>query len=98
MFFSFFPSMFLFVEMGKCCCYLRNVSLRYIKIPFAKVGNILMLVVLLLRLTSLGRICPELLLYADGTCLIFQHKPINKIDWALNKKFSMLCDWFVDNK
>ena len=40
----------------------------------------------------------ELLLYADDTCLIFQHKDITEIESALNKNLSMLCDWFVDNK
>ena len=40
----------------------------------------------------------ELLLYADDTCLIFQHRDITKIETTLNKNFSMLCDWFVDNK
>ena len=40
----------------------------------------------------------ELLLYADDTCLIFQHNDITEIETALNKNFSMLCDWFVDNK
>ena len=40
----------------------------------------------------------ELLLYADDTCLIFQHKDITKIEMALNKNFSILCDWSVDNK
>ena len=40
----------------------------------------------------------ELLLYADDTCLIFQHKDITEIVSALNKNFSRLCDWFVDNK
>ena len=40
----------------------------------------------------------ELLLYADDTCLIFQHKDITEIETALSKNFSMLCDWFVDNK
>ena len=40
----------------------------------------------------------ELLLYADGTCLIFQQKDITEIESALNKNFSMLCDWFIDNK
>ena len=39
-----------------------------------------------------------LLLYADDTCVIFQHKDITKIKAALNKNFSMLCDWFIDNK
>ena len=40
----------------------------------------------------------ELLVYADETCLIFQHKGITEIETALNKNFSMLCDWFADNK
>ena len=40
----------------------------------------------------------ELLLYADDTWLIFQHRDITKIETTLNKNFSMLCDWFVDNK
>ena len=40
----------------------------------------------------------ELLLYADDTCLIFQHKDFTEIESALNKNFSILCDWFVDNK
>ena len=40
----------------------------------------------------------ELLLYAGDTCLIFQHKDITEIEMALNKNFSMLCDWILDNK
>ena len=40
----------------------------------------------------------ELLLYADDTCLIFQHKDIHEIEIVSNKNFSTLCDWFVDNK
>ena len=40
----------------------------------------------------------ELLLYADDTCLIFQHKDYTKIESVLNKNFSMLCDWFAENK
>ena len=38
------------------------------------------------------------MLYADGTCLIFQHKDITEIETALNKNFIMLCDWFGDNE
>ena len=38
------------------------------------------------------------MLYADDTCLIFQHKDITEIESALNKNFRVLCDWFVDNK
>ena len=40
----------------------------------------------------------ELLLYADDTCLIFQHSDISGIEIQLNKNFSLICDWFVDNK
>ena len=40
----------------------------------------------------------ELLLYADDTCLIFQHNDIKEIEIQLNKFFSLICDWFVDNK
>ena len=40
----------------------------------------------------------ELLLYADDTCLISQHNDIKKIEIELNKNFSLICDWFVDNK
>ena len=40
----------------------------------------------------------NLLLYADDTGLIFLHKGINIIDQQLNKNFSNICDWLVDNK
>ena len=38
------------------------------------------------------------LLYADDMGLIFQHKDINIIEQQLNRNFSNICDWFVDNK
>ena len=40
----------------------------------------------------------DLFLYADDTCLVCQHKYINKIENQLNEDFSNICDWFVDNK
>ena len=40
----------------------------------------------------------DLLLYADDSCLMFQHKDVKEIEKVLNQKFSDLCDWFVDNK
>ena len=40
----------------------------------------------------------ELLLYTDDTCLIFQHSDINEIEIQFNENFSLICDWFVDNK
>ena len=40
----------------------------------------------------------ELLLYADDICLIFQHNDIKEIEIQLNKNFSLISNWFVDNK
>ena len=40
----------------------------------------------------------NLLLYADNSCLIFQHKDIEEIEKVLNNDFENICDWFVDNK
>ena len=40
----------------------------------------------------------DLLLYADDTCLVFQHKDVIEIETVLNKNFSSLCDWFIDKK
>ena len=38
------------------------------------------------------------LLYADDTCIFFQHKSEIGIEKQLIRDFSSLCDWFVDNK
>ena len=40
----------------------------------------------------------DLFLYADDTCLLFQHKDLERIKEELIKNFSNICDWFVDNK
>lgn len=40
----------------------------------------------------------QLFLYADDSCLVFQHKDAKEIEKQLNKDFSNICDWFVDNK
>ena len=40
----------------------------------------------------------DLFLYADDTCLLFQHKYLEQIKEELTKNFSNICDWFVDNK
>ena len=41
---------------------------------------------------------PNLLLYADDSCLMYQHKDIAIIEKILNEDFENICDWFVDNK
>ena len=40
----------------------------------------------------------DLFLYADDSCLVYQHKELSKIEEQLNKDFANICDWFVDNK
>ena len=37
-------------------------------------------------------------LYADDTCIFYQHEDVKKIENVLNKEFSSLCQWFIDNK
>ena len=39
----------------------------------------------------------HLFLYADGSCLVCQHKDINEIEKQLNVDFCNISDWFVDN-
>ena len=40
----------------------------------------------------------DFFLYADDTCLVCQHKDINKVENQLNEDFCNTCDWFADNK
>ena len=40
----------------------------------------------------------DFFLYADDTCLTFQHENAKEIEDQLNLNFSTLCDWFIDNK
>ena len=37
-------------------------------------------------------------LYADDTCLYYQHRDIQKTDNVLNKEFTSLCEWSIYNK
>ena len=40
----------------------------------------------------------RLFLYADDSCLVYQHRDVKAIDTKLNQNFSSVCDWFVDSK
>ena len=40
----------------------------------------------------------NLLLYADDSCLMYQHKDIAIIEKIVNEDFENICGWFVDNK
>ena len=37
-------------------------------------------------------------LYADDTCIFYQHEDVEKTENVLNKEFSSLCQWFIDSK
>ena len=41
---------------------------------------------------------PNLILYADDSCLKYRHRDIAKIEKRLNEDFETICYWFVDNK
>ena len=37
-------------------------------------------------------------LKADNICIFYQDKDVEKTEKILNKEFSSLCEWFIDNK
>ena len=48
--------------------------------------------------SDLAQAVVDLLLYAGGTCIVFQHKNGTGIEKQLLRNFLSLCDWSVDNK
>ena len=40
----------------------------------------------------------NLFLYADDSCLMYQHRDVNEIQKHLNKDFENVCHWFVANR
>ena len=62
-------------------------------------GSILGPLVFLLYINDLPQVVVKgLLLYADDTCIVFQHKSETQIEKQLIRDFSSICNWFVDNK
>ena len=39
-----------------------------------------------------------LLLYADDSCILYQHKEVNETEKRLKKDSENIYDWLVDNK
>ena len=62
-------------------------------------GSILGALLFLLYINDLPQaVASDLLLYADDTWIVFQHKNVTEILKQLLRDFSSLCDCFVDNK
>ena len=40
----------------------------------------------------------NLFLYADDSCFVFQGKDVIEIEKQLNRDFTNICEWFVDNR
>ena len=94
-------------EWFECCLSKRMFSVhvensfsdKAIIICGVRQGSILGPLLFLLYVTDMVQaVNCDLLLYADDTGLIFQHKDINIIEHQLNRDFSNICDWFADNK
>ena len=62
-------------------------------------GSILGPLLFLVYINDLPQaVVSDSLLYADDTCIVFQHENVTETEKQLLKDFSSLCDWFVDNK
>ena len=62
-------------------------------------GSILGSLLFLLYVNDMPQVVDcELFLYADDSCLVYQHKDAKAIETKLNNNFSSVCNWFVDNK
>ena len=63
-------------------------------------GSTLGLIFFLLYLNDLPQSLSDAgsYLYADETCIFYQHEGIKKIENVLKKEFSSLCQWFIENE
>ena len=62
-------------------------------------GSILGLLLFLIYVNDMPRAVKlTVLLYADDSYILYQHKEVDEIEKQLNKDFENICDWFMDNK
>ena len=63
-------------------------------------GSIFGRLLFLLYVNDLPQSLPDAgsYLYAADTCIFYQYEDAKKIETVLNKEFSSLCQWFIDNK
>ena len=62
-------------------------------------GSILGPLLFLIYVNNMPQVVKStLLLYADDSFILYQHKEVDEIEKHLNKNFENICDWFVDNR
>ena len=62
-------------------------------------GSILVPLLFLIYVNNMPQVVKStLLLYADDSFILYQHKEVDKIEKHLNKNFENICHWFVDNR
>ena len=63
-------------------------------------SSIVRRILFLLNVNDLSQSLSEVgsYLYAEDTCIFYKYENVKKIENVLNKKFSTLCQWFIDNK
>ena len=62
-------------------------------------GSILEPLLFLIYVNDMAQaVTSTLLLYADYSCILYQHKDVVQIEKRLIHDFENHCDWFVDNK
>ena len=62
-------------------------------------GSILEILLSLIQVNDMPQaVNQNLFLYADDSCLIFQHKDVEEIEKVLNNDFENSCDWFGEDK
>ena len=62
-------------------------------------GSILGPLLFLIYVNDMAQaVTSTLLLYADYSCILYQHKDVVQIEKRLIQDFENHCDWFVDNK
>ena len=63
-------------------------------------GSIFGRLLFLLYVNDLPQYLPDAgsYLYVADTCIFYQYEDAKKIETVLNKEFSSLCQWFIDNK
>ena len=79
--------------------YLSNRSFRAnVQVKYSCIAKIDCVLFLLYVKDMKQAVDCDLFLYVDDSYLVYQHKEVKEIERNLNKNFSVVCGWFIDNK